>query len=63
MIRCSEYADPVKLLSASRLQSAEVVELEDTPSDAITLAILYKLLIQLLPFASATSSEPPKDGQ
>jgi hypothetical protein len=33
---------------------AEVVELADTPSDAITLAILYKLLIlQLLPFASS----------
>jgi hypothetical protein len=43
---------------------AEVVELADTPSDAITLAILYKLLIlQLLPFASVTSSEPPKEGQ
>jgi hypothetical protein len=44
--------------------NAEVVELADTPSDAITLAILYKLLIlQLLPFVSVTSSEPPKDGQ
>ena len=33
---------------------AEVVELADTPSDAITLAILYKFLIlQLLPFASS----------
>jgi len=43
---------------------AEVVELADTPSDAITLAILYKLLIlQLLPFAPMTSIEPPKDGQ
>ena len=43
---------------------AEVAELADTPSDAITLAILYKLLIlQLLPFASVTSSEPPKEGQ
>jgi hypothetical protein len=43
---------------------AEVVELADTPSDAITLAILYKLMIlQLLPFASITSNEPPKDGQ
>jgi hypothetical protein len=43
---------------------AEVVKLADTPSDAITLAILYKLLIlQLLPFASVTSSEPPKNRQ
>jgi hypothetical protein len=43
---------------------AEVVELADTPSDAIALAILYKLLIlQLLPFASVTSSEPSEDGQ
>ena len=43
---------------------AEVVELSDTPSDIVTLVILYKLLIlQLLPFASVTSSEPPKDGQ
>jgi hypothetical protein len=41
-----------------------VVELADTPSDAITLAILCKLLIlQVLPFASITSKEPPKDGQ
>jgi hypothetical protein len=60
---------PCRLPSPSNgLQSlafkAEVVELADTPSDAITLAILYKLLIlQLLPFASVTSSEPPKDGQ
>jgi hypothetical protein len=46
------------------LLKAEVVELADTPSDAITLAILYKLLIlQLLPFASVTSTEPPKAGQ
>ena len=53
-----------KLLITGNLQSAEVVELADTPSDAITLAILYKLLIlQLLPFALVTSSEPPKDGQ
>jgi hypothetical protein len=53
-----------KLLITSNLQSAEVVELADTPSDAITLAILYKLLIlQVLPFASITSKEPPKDGQ
>jgi hypothetical protein len=38
-----------------------MVEAEDTPSDAITLAILYKLLIlQLLPFASVTSSDHPK---
>jgi hypothetical protein len=36
---------------------AEVVELADTPSDAITLAILYKLLIlQLLPFACSPMS-------
>jgi hypothetical protein len=33
-------------------------------SPAIILAILYKLLIlRLLPFASVTSSEPPKDGR
>jgi hypothetical protein len=38
-----------------------VVELADTPSDAITLAIIYKLLIlELLPFASITSNEPAK---
>jgi hypothetical protein len=53
-----------KLLITSNLQSAEVVELADTPSDAITLAILCKLMIlQVLPFASITSKEPPKDGQ
>jgi hypothetical protein len=35
------------------------VESADTPSEAITLAILYKLLIpQLLPFASITSGDP-----
>jgi hypothetical protein len=43
---------------------AEVVELADTPSDAITLTIIYKLLIlQLLHFASVTSRERPKDCQ
>jgi hypothetical protein len=43
---------------------AEVVELADTPSNAIALAILYKVLIlQFLSFASVTSSEPPKYGQ
>jgi hypothetical protein len=53
-----------KLLITSNLMPAEVVEMADTPSDAIALAILYKLLIlQLLPFASITSSEPPEDGQ
>jgi hypothetical protein len=52
------------MLSAWQLQRAEVVELADTPSDAITLAILYKLLIlQLLPFVSITSNELPKDRQ
>ena len=41
-----------------------MVELADTPSDAITLAILYNLLIlQLLPFTSITSKEPTKEGQ
>jgi hypothetical protein len=36
----------------------------DTPSDAISLTILCKLLIlQLLPFASITSTELHKDGQ
>jgi hypothetical protein len=41
-----------------------VVELADTPSDAITLAILYKLLIlQLLPFALIPSIDPPRNGQ
>ena len=45
-------------------RNAEVVELADTPSDAITLAILHKLLIlQLLSFASITSNEPPKEDQ
>jgi hypothetical protein len=57
-------ADLAKILSACSLQCAEVVELADTPSEAITLAILYKLLIlQLLPFTSITSNEPLKEGQ
>jgi hypothetical protein len=56
--------DLAKLLSTCNLQPAEVVELADTPSDAVTLAILHKLLIlQLLPFASITSKEPLKDDQ
>jgi hypothetical protein len=43
---------------------AEVVELADTPSEAITLAILYKLLIlQLLHFTSITYKGPPKSAQ
>jgi hypothetical protein len=43
---------------------AEVVELADTPSSRVGLAILYKLLIIiLLPFASITSSDGPRNGQ
>jgi hypothetical protein len=39
--------------------TAKLVELADTPSDAIMLAILYNLLmLQLLPFASITSNDP-----
>jgi hypothetical protein len=53
-----------KLLIAGRLQSAEVVELADTPSARIALEILYKLLIMnLLPFASITSANVPRSGQ
>ena len=45
-------------------KSAEVVELADTPSTRIALAILYKLLIiNLLPFASITSGNVPRNGQ
>jgi hypothetical protein len=43
---------------------AEVVELADTPSTHIALAILYKLLIiNLLPFASIASGNVPRNGQ
>ena len=43
---------------------AEVVELADTPSNCIALAILYKLLIiTLLPFASITSDDVQRNGQ
>jgi len=43
---------------------AEVVELADTPSTCIALAILYKLLIiNLLPFASITCANIPRNGQ
>jgi hypothetical protein len=43
---------------------AEVVELADTPSTRIALAILYKLLIiNLLPFASITSVDLLQSGQ
>jgi hypothetical protein len=46
------------------LPRAEVVELADTPSEVITLAILYKLLIlQLLPFTSITSKDQPQNEQ
>ena len=45
-------------------QTAEVVELADTPSTRIALEILYKLLIMnLLPFASITSADVPRSGQ
>jgi hypothetical protein len=47
------------LLGLCKSSLAEVVELADTPSEAITLAILYKLLIlQLLTFFSTTSKYP-----
>ena len=43
---------------------AEVVELADTPSKVITLAILYKLLIlHLLPLSSIASKNPEKHSQ
>jgi hypothetical protein len=46
------------------LLRAEVVELADTPSDPIALAILYKLLIiNLLPFTSITSENDAQIGQ
>jgi hypothetical protein len=48
----------------SYLSCAEVVELADTASTRIALAILYKLLIiNLLPFASITSGNVPRNGQ
>jgi hypothetical protein len=53
-------ADIAKLLSTGNLQIAEVVELADTPSARIALAILYKLLIiKLLPFDSPPYRLPP----
>jgi hypothetical protein len=43
---------------------AEVVELADTPSARIALAILYNLLIiNLMPFASITCGDIPPNGQ
>jgi hypothetical protein len=49
-----------KYFQLKTVKAAEVVELADTPSDAITLAILYKLLIlQLFPFSSITSLQRP----
>jgi hypothetical protein len=57
-------ADIGKILRAWQLQRAEVVELADTPSAHIALAVLYKLLIiNLLPFASITSGNVPRNGQ
>jgi len=51
-------------LITGNLQSAEVVELADTPSNRVALEILYKLLIiNLLPFASITSDRVPRHGQ
>ena len=56
----SSTNDPT-LLNTS---NAEVVELADTPSARIALAILYKLLIiKLLPFTSITSIDSPQSGQ
>ena len=57
---CLAKKRPLKLL----IIKAEVVELADTPSTRIALAILYKLLIiNLLPFASITSGNAPRNGQ
>ena len=57
-------AELAKLLIANNLQTAEVVELADTPSTRIALDILYKLLIiSLLPFTSMTSDNVPRNGQ
>ena len=44
------------------INCAEVVELADTPSARIALAILYKLLI-IKPFTSITSIDSPQSGQ
>ena len=53
-----------KLALKLLILKAEVVELADTPSDRIALFILYKLLIMnLLPFTSITSIDPPRNGQ
>jgi len=66
---CGTYSDRRNASSARRLitgnlQSAEVVELADTPSNRVALEILYKLLIiNLLPFASITSDRVPRHGQ
>jgi hypothetical protein len=52
------------ILITGDLRSAEMVELADTPSDPIALAILHKLLIiNLLPFASITSENDAQIGQ
>ena len=54
----------VELLTTSNLQSAEVVELADTPSMLVVLLLLYKhLLVSILPFTSITSTEQQNSGQ
>jgi len=62
--RPEERIECKKILITGNLQSAEVVELADTPSNRVALEILYKLLIiNLLPFASITSDRVPRHGQ
>jgi len=62
--RCQTFCLAKKLPPKLLIIKAEVVELADTPSDHIKLFILHKLLIMnLLPFTSTTSIDPPRNGQ
>jgi len=60
----NRFAIIKRSLEVTIYPSAEVVELADTPSTRIALEILCKLLIiNLLPFASITSGNVPRNGQ
>jgi hypothetical protein len=54
---------PARLLSLWQLHSAEVVELADTPSIALSLLILSKFLIAaLLSFTPISYADPLENG-
>jgi len=58
---CHSRVDVAKILSARMLQRAEVVELADTPSQAVALLVICKLLMATV--ASMSSITYPESPQ